>query len=134
MAQAIDQPFTLMHGHFSAGIPYLARGDIARAMPPFERAPPFRATDVHLWLGEITADLGLTYALSGRIDDALPVLGFGLTGHDVLAGEGGGGAESVSVKSSAESTAASGGNRPSLCLIVPNPGSRESTLDHSGLR
>jgi class 3 adenylate cyclase/tetratricopeptide (TPR) repeat protein len=37
MAQAIDQPFTLMHGYFGAGIPYLMRGDLARAIPPLEQ-------------------------------------------------------------------------------------------------
>jgi class 3 adenylate cyclase/tetratricopeptide (TPR) repeat protein len=79
MAQAIDQPFTLMHGYFGAGIPYLARGDVARAIPPLERGLALcRATENHLWLGEIAADLGLAYALAGRIDDALPVLEFAL--------------------------------------------------------
>jgi tetratricopeptide (TPR) repeat protein len=80
MAQAIDEPFTLMHGYFGAGIPYLARGDVARAIPPLERGVALcRATDIHLWLGEIAADLGLAYARAGRIDDALPVLEFALT-------------------------------------------------------
>jgi tetratricopeptide (TPR) repeat protein len=79
MAQAIDQPFTLMHGYFGAGIPHLARGDVARAMPPLERGLALcRATGVRLWLAEIAADLGLAYALAGRIDDALPVLEFAL--------------------------------------------------------
>ena len=79
MAQAIDEPFTLMHGYFGTGIPYLARGDVARAIPPLERCLALcRATDIHLWLGEIAADLGLAYARAGRIDDALPVLEFAL--------------------------------------------------------
>ena len=34
--------------------------------------------DIHLWLGEIAADLGLAYARAGRIDDALPILEFTL--------------------------------------------------------
>jgi class 3 adenylate cyclase/tetratricopeptide (TPR) repeat protein len=79
MAQAIDQPFTLMHGYFGAGIPYLTRGDVARAIPPLEQGLALcRATDTRLWLGEIAADLGLAYALAGRIDDALPTLEFAL--------------------------------------------------------
>jgi tetratricopeptide (TPR) repeat protein len=79
MAEGIDQPFTLMHGYFGAGIPYLARGDVARAIPPLERGLALcRATDMHLWSGEIAADLGLAYARAGRIDDALPVLAFAL--------------------------------------------------------
>ena len=79
MAQAIDEPFTLMHGYFGAAIPYLTRGDAARAIPPLERDLALcRATDIHLWLGEIAADLGLAYARVGRIDDALPVLEFAL--------------------------------------------------------
>ena len=79
MAQAIDEPFTLMHGYLGVGIPYLARGDFARAIPPLERGLALcRATDIHLWLGEIAVDLGLAYARAGRIDDALPVLEFAL--------------------------------------------------------
>jgi class 3 adenylate cyclase/tetratricopeptide (TPR) repeat protein len=79
MAQAIDQPFTLMHGYFGAGIPHLVRGDVARAIPPLEQGLALcRETDVHLWLGEIAADLGLAYARAGRIDEALPVLEFAL--------------------------------------------------------
>jgi len=79
MAQAIDEPFTLMHGYFGVGIPYLARGDVARAIPPLERALALcRATDIHLWLGDIAADLGLAYVIAGRIDDARPVLEFAL--------------------------------------------------------
>jgi tetratricopeptide (TPR) repeat protein len=79
MAQAIDQPLTLMHGYFGAGIPHLVRGDVARAIPPLEQGLALcRETDVHLWLGEIAADLGLAYARAGRIDEALPVLEFAL--------------------------------------------------------
>ena len=79
IAQATDEPFTLMHGYFGAGIPYLARGDVARAIRPLERGLALcRATENHLWLGEIAADLGLAYALAGRIDEALPVLEFAL--------------------------------------------------------
>ena len=79
MAQAIDQPFTLMHGYFGAGIPYLMRGDLARAIPPLEHGFALcRSTEQHLWLGEIAADLGLAYARAGRVDDAMPVLEFAL--------------------------------------------------------
>jgi tetratricopeptide (TPR) repeat protein len=79
IARAIDQPFTLMHGCFGAGIPYLTRGDVARAIPPLERGVDLcRSTENHLWLSEIAADLGLAYARAGRIDDARPVLEFAL--------------------------------------------------------
>src|SRR5262245_2961308 len=74
-ALAVDQPFTLMHGYFGAGIPHLTRGDFARAMPPLERGFALcRATQQHLWLGVIAADLGLAYARAGRAHDAIPVL------------------------------------------------------------
>ena len=79
MAQTIAQPFTLMHGYFGAAIPSLTSGDVARAIPPLEQGLALcRETGVRLWLGEIAADLGLAYALAGRIDDALPVLEFAL--------------------------------------------------------
>src|SRR5262249_30552864 len=77
MAQAVDEPFTLMHGYFGAGIPHLTRGDAARAIPPLERGVALcRAADLHLSSGEMAAELGLAYARAGRIDDALPVLEF----------------------------------------------------------
>ena len=79
MAQTIAQPFTLMHGYFGAGIPYLMRGDLARAIAPLEQGFALcRESDVRLWLGEIAADLGLAYALAGRVDEALPTLEFAL--------------------------------------------------------
>jgi class 3 adenylate cyclase/tetratricopeptide (TPR) repeat protein len=79
MAQAVDEPFTLMHGYFGAGIPYLVRGDVARAIPPLELGVALcRAADLHLWSGQTAAELGLAYARAGRIDDALPVLEFTL--------------------------------------------------------
>jgi class 3 adenylate cyclase/tetratricopeptide (TPR) repeat protein len=79
VARAVDQPFTLMHGYFGAGIPYLTGGDFGRAIPPLEQGFALgRATEQHLWLGEIAADLGLAYARAGRIDDAMPVLEFAL--------------------------------------------------------
>ena len=79
VARTIEQPFTLMHGYFGAGIPYLTRGDFGRAIPPLEQGFTLcRATEQHLWLGEIAADLGLAYARAGRIDDAMPVLEFAL--------------------------------------------------------
>ena len=79
MAEAIAQPFTLMHGYFGAAIPLLTRGEVDRAIPPLEQGLALcRATDVRLWLGEIAADLGLAYALAGRIQEALPVLEFAL--------------------------------------------------------
>jgi class 3 adenylate cyclase/tetratricopeptide (TPR) repeat protein len=79
LAQAIDQPFTLMHGYFGAGIPYLTRGDFARAIPPLERGLAVcRATENHLWAGEIAADLGLAYTRVGRVQDAPAVLEFAL--------------------------------------------------------
>ena len=80
MAQAIAQPFTLMHGYFGAAIPYLTKGDLGRAIPPLEQGLELcRATDVRLWLGEIAADLGLAYALAGRLDDAVPALEFAVS-------------------------------------------------------
>jgi class 3 adenylate cyclase/tetratricopeptide (TPR) repeat protein len=79
VARAIDQPFTLMHGYFGAGIPHLTGGDFGRAIPPLERGFALcRETEQHLWLGEIAADLGLAYARAGRIDEAMPVLEFAL--------------------------------------------------------
>ena len=78
-AQAIDQPFTLMHGYLGAGIPYLTRGEFARAILPLERGLAVcRATENHLWAGEIAAALGLAYTRAGRFEEARPVLEFAL--------------------------------------------------------
>jgi hypothetical protein len=49
MAQAIDEPFALMHGYLGTGIPYLMMGDGARAIPLLERDFALcRATDINL--------------------------------------------------------------------------------------
>jgi tetratricopeptide (TPR) repeat protein len=74
IAEAVDQPFTLMHGYF-LGITYLERGDLERAIPLLERGFALcRATDLHLWAAETAADLGYAYALAGRLDDIAPVV------------------------------------------------------------
>ena len=74
MAEAVDQPFTLMHGYF-LGIAHLERADLERAIPLLERGLALcRAADLHLWTAEIAADLGYAYALAGRLDDAVPIL------------------------------------------------------------
>ena len=74
IAEAVDQPFTLMHGYF-LGIAYLERGDLEYAVPLLERGHALcRATDLHLWSAEIAANLGYAYALADRFDDAAPVL------------------------------------------------------------
>ena len=62
-AEAVDQPFTLMHGYF-LGIAHLERADLERAIPLLERGLALcRAADLHLWTAEIAADLGYAYAL-----------------------------------------------------------------------
>ena len=74
IAEAVDQPFTLMHGYF-LGIAYLERGDLERAIPLLERGFALcRATDLHLWAAETAANLGYAYALAGRLDDVAPVV------------------------------------------------------------
>jgi tetratricopeptide (TPR) repeat protein len=74
LAEAVGQPFTLMHGCF-LGIVYLERADLARAIPLLERGFELcRATDLHLWTAELGADLGYAYALAGRHEEAAPIL------------------------------------------------------------
>ena len=53
----------------------LHQGDLQRAIPVLERAlAQCSATDIRLFLPGITASLGLAYALSGRVAEALPLL------------------------------------------------------------
>ena len=74
LAEAVEQPFTLMHGCF-LGIAYLERADLERAIPLLERGFELcRATDLHLWTAELGADLGYAYALAGRHEEAAPIL------------------------------------------------------------
>jgi class 3 adenylate cyclase/tetratricopeptide (TPR) repeat protein len=73
-AEAVEQPFTLMHGYF-VGIAYLERGDLGRAIPLLERGFDLcRVTDLHLWTAELGADLAYAYALAARHEDAVPIL------------------------------------------------------------
>ena len=66
-----DVPFTLLQA--IAELPdEVLRQALARLQTAERDFALCRATDIHLWLGEIAADLGLAYTRAGRIDDARP--------------------------------------------------------------
>jgi class 3 adenylate cyclase/tetratricopeptide (TPR) repeat protein len=75
IAEAADNTFSTFYTQYALGCLALRKGDLHQAIPQLERAlAGCHAVDLLLWLPLITAHLGLAYALSGRIDEALPLL------------------------------------------------------------
>ena len=73
IAESADHLHTLLESYAALGGVHLERGELDRARRAFERGlalvPPQSAVDVNLLSG-----LGYTYALSGRLEEALPLL------------------------------------------------------------
>jgi tetratricopeptide (TPR) repeat protein len=75
MAEAVAQPFGLIHICRDVGMLYLRKGDLHQAIPVLERGLALcKAAHVPLLLPSIASILGSAYALAGRIDEALPLL------------------------------------------------------------
>jgi len=71
----VAHPGSLMRAHQGLGLLALRQGDLARALPPLERAMGL-CQDMNLTarLPEMAAALGAAYMLGGRIDDAVWLL------------------------------------------------------------
>jgi class 3 adenylate cyclase/tetratricopeptide (TPR) repeat protein len=79
IAEAVNQPYSLVVALFCAGFPRLHRGNLPEAMVLLERGLSLcQAANVHLWFPRTAAALGLAYALSGRISEAPPLLEHGV--------------------------------------------------------
>jgi tetratricopeptide (TPR) repeat protein len=75
IAEAIEQPWDLLAAYRGIGLLSLSQGEIQAAIPFFERCLELcREWDISGWFAILASQLGYTYALSGRMSDALPLL------------------------------------------------------------
>ncbi|HET8576198.1 MAG TPA: tetratricopeptide repeat protein, partial [Methylomirabilota bacterium] len=75
IAESTDRSFDIVTAYFGMGYPALLRGDLPRAIRMFERSLALvEAGGFRTWEGTFTSSLGHAYSLSGRLDEALPLL------------------------------------------------------------
>ncbi|HSE94535.1 MAG TPA: hypothetical protein VLD61_01505 [Methylomirabilota bacterium] len=75
IAQAVDQPLSLMFADLGIGELYLIQGDLVRAIPILERGlATTRTWDFPSWLPWLASRVGVAYILAGRVTDGLPLL------------------------------------------------------------
>jgi tetratricopeptide (TPR) repeat protein len=75
IADSVDQPASVIHGIFSSGLLYLRKGDLHKTIAVLERGLGLcQLWNVWSWFTNLAAHLGYTYALSGRVAEAVPML------------------------------------------------------------
>jgi tetratricopeptide (TPR) repeat protein len=75
LAEAVDQPFSLVNAYSGLGWVYLRQGALSQAIPPLARGLALCQTwHIRSWLRAVAGNLGHAYALSGRVAEALPLL------------------------------------------------------------
>jgi tetratricopeptide (TPR) repeat protein len=75
IAEAVNQPFSLIHASFGIGYLHVRKGDLARAMTILERGLAVcQASYIPFFFPWVAAPLGYAYALSGRVADGISFL------------------------------------------------------------
>jgi class 3 adenylate cyclase/tetratricopeptide (TPR) repeat protein len=74
IAEALQQPGSLLIAYRSICDPLLHQGRFHDALPRLERALALCTTDLTSWYPMTVAALGYAYAMTGRLADALPLL------------------------------------------------------------
>jgi tetratricopeptide (TPR) repeat protein len=75
IAEAVDQPGSLMFASWGVGLLSLRQGDLRGALPLLERAMGIcRDADLPGYVPRIALALGAAYTLAGRVADAVPLL------------------------------------------------------------
>src|SRR5262245_17471996 len=75
ISEAADHPLSLNHGLFGLGFAHLRRGDLPQATRVIERCVVLcRTWEFATHTPNDTAALGVVYALTGRADEALPMV------------------------------------------------------------
>jgi tetratricopeptide (TPR) repeat protein len=75
IAEAVDNPFSLVCAYYGIGMLALRRGGLHAAMAVLERGMSVcQARHVLLLFPWVAAALGMAYALSGRVTEAIPLL------------------------------------------------------------
>jgi class 3 adenylate cyclase/tetratricopeptide (TPR) repeat protein len=78
IAEAVNQPWSLIGAYYSVGSLYLRKGDLTKAISLLERALELSQAYPLFWLPWISSSLGYAYALSERAAEALPLLEQGI--------------------------------------------------------
>src|SRR5262249_16855935 len=75
IAEPADHPYTLHFGLCALGIAHLRRGDLPSATRVLERClEPCRTWQIVVGMPHVAGALGAAYALSGRADEAVPLV------------------------------------------------------------
>ena len=87
IAESINQPSSLVQPRFSAGLLYLRKGDLDKAIAALEHGLELcRVWHIGGWFGNFASHLGYAYALSGRVAEAVPLLEQGVGSNVSTAG------------------------------------------------
>jgi class 3 adenylate cyclase/tetratricopeptide (TPR) repeat protein len=75
IAEAVDHPGTLVTAYCGVGLLDLRKGDLHKAIPALERVLELcQSWNILNWFPRVASVLGVVYALSGRVAEALPLL------------------------------------------------------------
>jgi tetratricopeptide (TPR) repeat protein len=75
IAEAADQPFSLIVAYLGIGFLYLRKGDLSKAIFMLEHGLEFcRIWNIPAWFPAVSSALGYAYTLSGHLAKALPLL------------------------------------------------------------
>jgi tetratricopeptide (TPR) repeat protein len=75
LAEAIQNPWSLVSGYFGLGVAYLRKGAFAEAIPLLERGLDVcHRFGIRVWSSPLASSLGYSYALSGRASEAIEAL------------------------------------------------------------
>jgi tetratricopeptide (TPR) repeat protein len=87
IAESINQPASLVQPSFSAGLLYLRKWDLDKAIAALERGLELcQVWNMGGWFGNFASYLGYAYALSGRVAEAVPLLEQGVGSNVSTAG------------------------------------------------
>ncbi len=78
IAEAVNQPWSLIGALHSVGYLYLRNGDLTKAISLLERGLELSQAHPLFWLPWISSSLGYAYASSGRAAEAIPLLEQGI--------------------------------------------------------
>ena len=74
IAEAVAQPYSLVTAHVLASNVYLAKGDVAQALPPLERALLLLETSRGFFFPIVASRLGCAYVRSSRVAEGVSLL------------------------------------------------------------
>jgi hypothetical protein len=75
IAEAVNQPYSVVHASCSMGFLYLRKGDLSKAITVLKHGGELcQVLKLEVWWHNTAACLGYAYALSGRVAEAVLLL------------------------------------------------------------